>query len=182
MLELSARPAEAILGRTVTVTLGGTRYVLPVLTIAGNRRWNAELDAETAELVDGLTASGDDVGAILARLATQPEKLGDLLYAYDTSGVLPPRAELEEVAYEDELMAAVQGVWQAANPLAVMALTMAAATTTSASSPPTNGSPPSTAGPRPKSKTSSRTSNSSPTSTRRRTGSRRAPASTSSPA
>jgi hypothetical protein len=185
MLELyGKRPAEAILGRTVTLTLGGTVYVLPVLTIAANRKWKADLDSSTASLVEGLTDAGDDIAPLLAALATQTDSLIDLLYSYDTSAVLPERDELEAVAYEDELLAAVQEVWRAANPLVVMALAAAVQTTipSSDSSAPTSTSPPSTDGPPAKSKRKSPTSNSSRTSTRRKSGATGELGSPSSPA
>jgi hypothetical protein len=141
------RPAEAILSRTVRVTLADTTYELPVLRIAGNRRWKAKLDAYTIALVDQLDQGGDDLPALLAALGAQTDTLMDLLVSYDESGVLPDRGVLEETVYEDELLRAVQEVWRAANPLVVTTLaTMEASLRNSDSSTPTSTSPPPTAG------------------------------------
>ena len=157
MLDLfTTRPAGDILSRSVRITLDGIEYVLPVLRIAGNRRWKAQLDAATVGLVDSLEGSGDDVGAILALLASQTDTLLDLLISYDTTGVLPSREAIEETAYEDELLLAVRGVWRAANPLVAIGIEESPipAPPTNGSLPPTSTSPTPTAGRRKKSKSS----------------------------
>lgn len=127
MLELigNGRPAGDLLSRVVRITLGGVEYALPTLPIAGNKRWKSQLDARLTGLVEAASAGGDDLEAILAALSTQVDDLIELLLSYDTSGVLPPRERLEETVYEDELLAAVQEVWRAANPLVGMAVTAA---------------------------------------------------------
>lgn len=148
MLDLFTAPersAEAILSRTVRVVLNDTEYVLPVLRIAGNRRWKAELDAATIGLVEGLEAGGNDIAAILGIFGSQTDLLLDLLLSYDVDHVLPSREVIEETAYDVELVQAVREVWRAANPLAVTGVEMVA-TPTPDSSPPTNTSPRPTAG------------------------------------
>jgi len=141
------RPAEGILSRTLRVTLNETIYELPVLRIAGNRRWKAQLDQVTISLVDQLEGAGDDLPGILAALGSQTDALLDLLISYDETHVLPDRAVIEDTVYDDELLRAVQEVWRAANPLVVTSMaTMEAAIRTSASSTPTNTSPRPTAG------------------------------------
>jgi hypothetical protein len=140
------RAAEDILGRTVRLTLGRREWVLPVLTIAGNRRWKSTLDGQLSSVLTALRKSGGKVPRLYEVLQGQVDQMVDLLIAYDETHVLPEREELLETAYEDELMAAIQEVWRAANPLVAMAArnaTMMAA----ASSMPTSSPPPSTAGP-----------------------------------
>lgn len=153
------RPAEDILGRVVHVTLGGQVYDLPVLTIAGNKRWKAQLDQQMTSLLNGLEGVQDTeaTGKLLALLGQQVDDMLDLLYAYDTSGLLPARDVLEETTYESELLTAVREVWQAANPFVVggiVAMAAALETSAPASSEPTSTPPPPTAGRRRASKVS----------------------------
>jgi hypothetical protein len=121
MLDQIGRSAEDILSRSVRLTLGGREFVLPVLTIAGNRRWKATLDAELASVLAALRKAGKQTPELLDLLEGQIDKMLDLLIAYDETHVLPPKDELAEIAYEDELTKAVQEVWRAANPLVVTA-------------------------------------------------------------
>lgn len=150
------RPAGDVLSRVVRIDLGGQSFVLPVLRIGGNRRWKQSLDGSLTGLIEGLTKSGDDMGAILGALSAQTDTLLDLLISYDETHVLPSRADIEEIAYETDLVSAVREVWRAANPLVVAALESALtdAPTTSESSPPTNTPLRPTAGRRPRSKKS----------------------------
>jgi hypothetical protein len=149
------RPAEDILGRVARITLAGVEYELPVLTIAGNKRWKANLDARLTGLLNGLEGSDDDMSVIFGILNHQVDDLLDLLVAYDTSGVLPPRDVLEETVYEHELLTAVREVWRAANPFALASLEAAMTALQDSVSPtPTNSRPPSTAGARRRSRKS----------------------------
>lgn len=150
----TGRPAGDLLSRTVRVHFGGAEYELPVLTIAGNRRWKAQLDGSVTGLLSALETSGDDYHAILAAIGSQTDALLELLYAYDSSHVLPERASLEEVAYEDELLAAVREVWRAANPLVVTTVQAMAEIPNKDSLTPSNGPRPRTAGSRKRSKPS----------------------------
>jgi hypothetical protein len=120
------RSAEDILSRTVRLTQGRREWVLPVLTIAGNRRWKGTLDGQLSAVLAALRKSGGKVPRLYDVLQGQVDQLVDLLIAYDETHVLPAREELLEMAYEDELMAAVQEVWRAANPLVAMAARNAA--------------------------------------------------------
>lgn len=125
MTDTPERAAEDVLSRSVRLTLGGREFVLPVLTIAGNRRWKAELDAR---LTSSLSRLRDEkTPALYDVLSGQVDQMLELLLAYDTTHVLPSREELEEMTYEEELVAAVREVWRAANPLVVTA-TLAAMT------------------------------------------------------
>jgi hypothetical protein len=144
----SDRPAEDILGRVVHLKLGTQVFDLPVLTIAGNKRWKAQLDTTLTSLLDGVENTDlSDTTALLGALSRQTDELVGLLISYDTSHVLPTLEELEEIAYEDQLIAAVREVWRAANPFVVGALEAAAAALQeSASSAPTSTSQRPTAG------------------------------------
>ena len=153
MLDVSGQRAAALkLSRSCPITLGGTEYVLRVLTIAGNERWNAQLDKDTAALVNALTRKGVSVHDIFAALSEQTDQMVGLLVSYDQAGdkVLPTADEIKEVAYADELVAAVQEVWRAANPLVAigiraMEVARAERTPTPSSSEPTS-TPPSRTG------------------------------------
>lgn len=156
MIELFAaeRPAEDILSRVVRISLAGVEYELPVLTIAGNKRWKATLDSRLTGMLNGIEGSGDDLSLVFALLNSQVDALLDLLVEYDTSGILPARDVLEETVYEHELLAAVREVWRAANPFALASLEAGMAVLReNASLPPTSSPPPPTAGRRRKSKT-----------------------------
>jgi hypothetical protein len=157
MLDVFApRPAGDILSRSLRITLGETEFVLEVLVIAGNERWQAALDAKFNGLVADLEAAGNDTGAIYEALGDQPDALIDLLISYDTDGgrrpgVLPDAQAIKEMAHEDDLLRACREVWRAANPLVVMRVTQALAKRTAAAqesgaSSPTSGSLTSTAG------------------------------------
>jgi hypothetical protein len=138
---LIGRSAEDVLSRTVRLSFGGREFTLPVLTIAGNRRWLARVDAELGRVLDGLRARGQTPD-LLGVLNGQIDQMLDLLIAYDTSNVLPPRDELAELAYEPELLKAIQEVWRAANPLVAIALSrLHLEAVTSDSSAPTSSPP-----------------------------------------
>lgn len=145
------RSAGDILSRTVRLTLGGKEYVLPVLTIGGNRRWQAQLDRELGAILNALRKAGRNAPGVVEVLDGQVDKMLDLITSYDTTGVLPDRDTLIEQTYEAELIEAVQEVWLAANPLAAIGLRRLRmiAAPTSESSEPTSSPPPNGAG-RPK--------------------------------
>lgn len=158
MLDLlgNGRPAGDILSRTVRVQLGGTEYAVPVRSIKANREWIAQVNGQTVALLKGLDSSGDDLGALMGLLGNQIDPLIDLLIAYDSTGVLPSRDEIEAIEPDASLdvLAAVQGVWRAANPLvgtAIESMTTGEALA-SASSTPTSSQPPNGAGRRARSK------------------------------
>lgn len=154
MIEPVGRPAGDILSRSVRLTLGDKQYVLPVLTIGGNRRWMEKLDAELTTVLSRLRRAGTRAPELYDVLAGQLDAMIDLLTAYDTTHVLPPRDEILEQTYEDELIAAVQEVWRTANPLVAMAVDRIRTreALTNASLAPTSSPPPSGAGPRKRSK------------------------------
>lgn len=131
---------DAIIGqRSVTSTLGGRAMVslgdrlfsIPDLPNAANRRWLAALDSHSASLLRGLETAGDDREAILTELAARSDELLSLLVSYDVgvapdgsplrAGVLDPEW-VDEHATPRQILYAVMEVWQAANPLAGMAL------------------------------------------------------------
>ena len=150
----SDRPAEDILGRVVHIRLGTQIFDVPVLTIAGNKRWKAELDTTLTGLLNNVeNAAENDTTTLMAMLGRQGDELITLLLSYDTSHVLPTREGIEEIAYEDQLLAAVREVWRAANPFVVGALEAAAEVIrATASSEPTSTPRPRTAGRRRNSK------------------------------
>jgi hypothetical protein len=141
----TGRPAGDILSRTVRVQLAGTDYELRVLPIAGNRRWQTQLNGALTGFLGRLEGGGNDVQALLTALGSQTDELLDLLYSYDRATkpdgtpyhdpILPDRETLEEELYPDDLVTAVREVWRAANPLVVGTLTAI-----STSEAPTNGS------------------------------------------
>ena len=109
----SERTPEDVLGRRYRIRLGGRQYVLPVLTIAENEEWQRSLDGEVQRYLDDQDATPGQLLEALAKV----DVLG-LLYSYDTSGVLPPREEIEREVYPDELLLAAREVRLLANPTA----------------------------------------------------------------
>lgn len=157
---LGERSAQDIIAGVVRVRLGGLEYQLPVLSIAANRRWHAQLEGSLVNLVATIDLEGEDLGGILATFATATDQLLDALYAFEAAGpypgqVLPERAALEEQATDSEVLVATLGVWSASNPFGAVALgamRQAEASLSAlprlddASSRPTNGAPPPTGG------------------------------------
>ena len=145
---LRPRRPEDVLSGEIRVEVGGQPYVLPVLSIAANRRWKSSLTTE----MGGLVAHLDDASSfadIYAALAAAEDNWLTLLRSYDQTHVLPD--DLDEHVRPDELIAAVLEVWAAANPLVGMGLALGSGT--NGTSPGrTNGSPKSTAGRRRRSK------------------------------
>ena len=168
------RTAADILAGRIRVVLGGITYTLPVLPRNASRAWLEKLDADFATLTLALDAAGDDYGQILALMATQTDTLYDTLLAYDTTHVLPSRAEADETATDAEILHAVLEVWRAANPL-VATVAESASPPTTGSSPEPRSSPPSPMAGDPTTSSGSPTSSSSPISTPRRTASASAP-------
>ena len=146
----TGRPAEALLSRTIRFSIGGTEYTLPVRSIKANREWKETVNAGTAGILSGLEASGDNIAALLNVLSNQIDPLLDALLSYDQTGVLPSREEIEAIEPDCslEIVAAVQEVWRAANPLVATAVEQAKTgeAMTNGSSRPTSSPRPSTAG------------------------------------
>lgn len=111
------RRPEDILSGVARVTLAGTEYRLPPLFWDANEEWNASLDGRLRGLLGALEAAGDDYGALLTHLTSEPTALLDALVAYDYSGVLPDKATIRASCSINEVLVAVLGVWRAANPL-----------------------------------------------------------------
>ena len=149
----AARPAGDILSRVVRVTIGGKEYELPVRSIKGNREFREGLEAGTQSVLNALDSKAD-LSGVFDVLATQLPLLLDLLIAYDTSGVLPSKDEIEAIEPDCSLdvVNAVREVWRAANPLVVTTLRAMDETLASPSSEPTSSPPARTAGSRRKSK------------------------------
>jgi len=129
---LPERSAEDILAGQVRVHLGSRgparvaqTYVLPVLSIAANRKWKESLEGGLQQLLATVDAAGDDLATILAAFSTATPQLLDLLYGYDDTHVLPERERLEEEATDIEVLMATLEVWSAANPFAGVALALA---------------------------------------------------------
>jgi hypothetical protein len=161
---LPERTAEDILEGVVRLRFGRppTEYAVPVLSIAANRRWKAGLEAGLTGMLDAVEQAGDDMGAIMMAFSAASPQMLDALYVYDAAGVLPPRAELEEVATDMEVLLATLEVWTVANPFAELALGImrgpaqvrlpSLETPEPPSSPPTSGSRAATGGRPPASK------------------------------
>lgn len=155
MLDLyGSRSAVAKVSRTIRITLAGESYELPVLSIRENREWKAQLNARTAALISALDDT-DDLPAVLTVLSNQVDDLLEMLVAYDLTGVLPPRDEIESIRPDptNEIFEAVKEVFKAANPQVGISLETVAAAMPETSLPPTSTPPPPTAGRRRKSKT-----------------------------
>lgn len=156
-------PTDIIAGR-VPVRLAGVTYQLPTLPRAAARDWLAQLDGRFAGMILALEDAGDDVGAILGLLVKQQDVLLDALLAYDTSGVLPPRAEIDDNATDAEILYGVLEVWRATNPLVGIA-TLGESLGSGTWRSPSSSLPTPTAGVLTTSSATSPTSNSSSTST-----------------
>jgi hypothetical protein len=112
------RTAQDALAGRVRVLLGGTEYAIPVLSRAASREWLKALDAKWGALPGILEAAGDDVDQSVAMLLQHTDAMLDSLLAYDKSGVLPPRDQLDAVCTDAEILQATVECWLAANPLA----------------------------------------------------------------
>jgi hypothetical protein len=156
-IDLGRSAADIVAGR-VRLTFGGTTYTLPVRSIKANREWKESLDERLAGLLSVITTAGGDVASVLAMLGTATGPMLDALSEYDHTHVLPPRADLEDLATEMEIVRAIAEVWLAANPLVVIAANQVTKETTTTPSPasgssaPTSSPQPSTAGRRRRSK------------------------------
>ena len=142
------RTVEDVLAGRLRVTLGGQPYVLPVRSIASNRRWVESLDAELGGLMASLSVAGADYSSLTAAFEqVGAEQLLGLVIAYDETGVLPSREDLEETTKPHEALMAVMGIRRVQNPLADAGLAAAGvapaiagmSTPALTSSPPTNG-------------------------------------------
>lgn len=138
------RTVEDVLAGRLRVTLGGEQYVLPVRSIASNRRWVESLDAEMGSVLVAVIKAGDEmdmsgIGNALLRLPIS--QLLDLVIAYDEAGVLPPKAELEEVTRPHEVLAALHGIRRVENPLADAGLTAISSVIAGMQSPAPTNSP-----------------------------------------
>lgn len=133
------RSADDIVSRVARVTLGGQEYALRIRSIAANREWRRNLDERTTGLLDKLK-DGTSPGQVYMLLAGRLDDLLDMLLAYDADGVLPTRDEIEAIDPDAslEVLAAVQEVWRASNPLvgtALLAMAAAEASSPATSSP-----------------------------------------------
>lgn len=148
--EFGPRPAGDVASRSIRITLGGQEYVLAVLFIAGNERWREYERSVTTAFVGSVGIAKKPEEIVTAFNAETDMQL-DVLYAYDTDlgrkpGVLPPREELKELVFEDELGDAIAEVVNAANPKVYaatieykkMVALMGNDSSTPTSSPPTN--------------------------------------------
>jgi hypothetical protein len=117
------RPIQDVLEGRVRITLAGTDYVLPVLTIGDNADWKASLDAELVPIV----SVEDDLSTVVELLEGFSAKLLDFIYSYDKTDVLPPRGEWERDIYPHELLRAVMEVRLATDPSSRYALAYSAA-------------------------------------------------------
>ena len=142
MLATPERSVEDILAGRLRLTFGGAAYVLPVLSIAANRRWRERMEARLAPLVNAVGTTS--LIRIVKALSAADEELLVIVCSYDETHVLPPRAELEEIARPQEVLRALMEVRAAANPLLGVSRAIAAqmapeASPDSTNSPSTNG-------------------------------------------
>ena len=112
--------SDALAGR-VQIVLGGQSYVLPVLSIEANEQFARSLSEPLSQRIADIP--DDEPGRAVEALASEgPRAMLDLLYAYDQTGVLPPREELVRVVRPHEVLISLLEVWVAANPLLVAAV------------------------------------------------------------
>jgi hypothetical protein len=137
---IGSRSVEAILAGHCRVVLGGQEYLLPDLPNRANREWLASFSGDLGGLMSSLDANQDNVTAILAALTSASDQVLDLLMSYDRTGVLS-REWVDENATPREIVYAVMGVWQAANPLVGIALSGVIPTTSMPSAPTSSSSP-----------------------------------------
>lgn len=119
---LAPRSVEDILAERVVLTLGGDRYVLPVLPILASQAWEEQLEDELVWLLRTVRKDTDDVEAVLRALATSPGRFIDVLLAYDRDHLLPDRKMIEATTTEIGVLCAVLEVWRAAHPFADIGL------------------------------------------------------------
>lgn len=168
-----SRTVADIFANRVRLQFGGMVYDVPVLPRAAERKWLANLDTNFAAVA--MAIDEGSTGEAIAVLANQPDLMLDALYEYDTSGVLPPRDELDELASTSEILYAVLEVWRAANPLVVSVLNETSPPTSGSSPEPPSSSPQPTAGEPTTSTAFSPPSSSSPTSMPPKSGSSMTP-------
>lgn len=139
----SERSIDDVLAGRLRVTLGGKEYVLPVRSIASNRRWVEGLDAELGGLLALVSEAGDDYAQLTeAFTSVGAEQLLELVLAYDDDHILPP--EIAEEARPHEVLRAVMDIRRVQNPLADAGLAaMANAIAGMLLPAPTNSPPPS---------------------------------------
>jgi len=118
---LPERSAEDILAERIRLTLGGTEYVLPVLTIEQNEVFRASLSERLGSLLAGFDKL-DSMPMILGRLGAATPVLLEVVGAYDRDKVLPPAEVLRTTCTEVAVSRAFFGVLAAAYPLAAAAL------------------------------------------------------------
>jgi hypothetical protein len=135
------RSIEDVLAGRLRVVLGGKAFILPVRSIASNRRWVDSLDAKLSSLLATVSTSGDYATLVGAVESIEPENLLDLVIAYDEDGVLPARDELLELARPHELLQALKAIRRVQNPLADVGLVAAFGASAGTPSPASTSSP-----------------------------------------
>lgn len=118
--DLPTRSAKDLIAGRIRVVLGDTIYELVVLPKGPSRRWLEQFDVRFATLALQLDQAGNDVPTILAALLAETDGLYDMLLSYDEGSghpVLPPKADIDEIASDAEILHAVTEVWRAVNPL-----------------------------------------------------------------
>lgn len=118
---LPERSAEDILAERIRLTLGGTEYVLPVLTIEQNEVFRASLSSKLGLLLAGFDQL-DSMPVIMARLGASAPLLLELLGEYDQTHQLPTAEQLRTTCTEVAVSRAFFGVLAAAYPLVAAAL------------------------------------------------------------
>jgi hypothetical protein len=105
------------MAKTIVVVLGGQEYAVAQRPIKPSALWRARLETELAPLVELLQQYDqieiNNVGELVSlaqrvgpTLLHGPELAFDLLFAYAVE-LEPYRGEIEEAAYDDEVLAAL---------------------------------------------------------------------------
>jgi hypothetical protein len=110
---IPSRSVEDILAGRLSVSLGGTTYVLPELAMEATDEWAQSIDERLRGLLSLIDNMGEGSGMLdlfTAAAGFQDDML-DTLIAFDTTSVLPSRAEIRKLATHTQLMFALMGVW-----------------------------------------------------------------------
>lgn len=114
------RTEDQILSKApIEVTFGDKKYYIPVLTIKAQREWRERVATEVGQIMNGMSGTVDNKTipqlsrGFTSALIQFPEKLADLVFAYDLS--LPQNVILEE-ATEEQISAAFSLIMSVAYP------------------------------------------------------------------
>lgn len=112
--------------RTEIVEIGGKQYTIPEAKRKANAKWRQLFQAqftEVADLIEGLpetslssaTAVGDLIRQIVNKVGGSVDQMAELVFSYAPE-LAAEREQIEEEAYDSEIMAAFTAVLKLAYP------------------------------------------------------------------